>query len=56
MEETLTSGKYILLFLILILYIHIYIYIYMKLKKLRDDPRIYYRNNAKTDNQRKLHK
>ena len=34
-EETLTSGKYVLLFLISILYIYIY------LKKLRDNPHIF---------------
>ena len=51
-EETLTSGKYISLFLILILYI----YIYIKLKKLRDVPRIFLKKYTKTGNQRKLHK
>ena len=35
MEETLTSGKYVLLFLI-----SISLYIYIKCKKLRDDPQI----------------
>ena len=47
-EETLTSGKYVSLFLISILYI--------KFKKLRDDPHIFKKNNVKTDNQRKLRK
>ena len=32
------------------------LYIYIKLKKLLDNPRIYWRNNAKTGNQRKLRK
>ena len=40
-EETLTSGKYISLFLISILYI------YIKLKKLRDAPHIFWRNTPK---------
>ena len=34
-EETLTSGKYVSLFLISILYI------YIKFKKIRDNPRIF---------------
>ena len=40
-EETLTSGKYVSLFLISILYI------YIKLKKLCDDPLIFWRNMQK---------
>ena len=40
-EETLTSGKYISLFLISNLYI------YIKLKKLRDAPRKFWRNTQK---------
>ena len=32
------------------------LYIYIKLKKLSDNPCIYWRNNAKTGNQRKLRK
>ena len=33
-----------------------YIYIYIKFQKLRDNPCIFWRNNAKTGNQRKLRK
>ena len=33
-----------------------FIYIYIKLKKLHDNPHIFLRNNAKTGNQKKLHK
>ena len=40
-EETLTSGKYISLFLIS------NFYIYIKLKKLRDAPHIFWRNTQK---------
>ena len=41
-EETLTSGKYISLFLI-----SNFIYIYIKLKKLRDSSRIFWKNTQK---------
>ena len=51
-EETLTSGKYVSLFLIWI----IYIYTYIKVKKLHDNPHIFWRNNTKNGNQRKLRK
>ena len=50
-EETLTSGKYISLFLILILYIYIY-----NFKKNTWRPAYFLKKYAKTGNQRKLRK
>ena len=50
-EETLTSGKYILLFLISIWYIYIY-----EIKKNMWCPAYFLKKYAKTGNQRKLRK
>ena len=51
MEEALTSGKYISLFLISIIYIYTY-----KIKKITWCPTYFLKKYAKTGNQRKLRK
>ena len=51
MQETLTSGKYISLFLISILFIYIY-----KMKKITWRAAYFLKKYAKTGNQRKLRK
>ena len=53
-EKALTSGEYVSLFQISIL--NVYIYIWNLKKELCDNWLNFWRNNAKTDKQRKLRK